>query len=192
MLRYHTRPGIKDDTDGRHSHGVALLCSILAGDDGTQHTRVSATLLMAALTHDLAEQKSGDISAPAKRTIPGLREQFQLMESATLDQYGLDYEQYLTDEESITLKLADSFDGMMYCCRELALGNRNVLLVWRRFCTYVETLTAKGDVPLELALRASQVYDAILEIYHETLSVSGPEFDVFAAGPSLTTKGGTY
>lgn len=177
VVRYHARPGIKPDTDAHHSHGVAVLCSLLAPPDEEGRTTASAMLLMAALTHDLGEQAASDMSAPAKRAL-GISEQLHDFEAGILTQYGFYYAQYLDATERAVLKLADCFDGMLYCCRELALGNRSVLLIWRRWCTYVEALAV--DVPLDVALRASLMYEAIKDIYREVTSVSGPEFDVFS------------
>lgn len=178
--RYHTRIGIKPDSDGRHMHGVMVLASMLAGESVvTGHTLASASLLMAAATHDMAEQFCGDVSAPAKRAL-NLRDMLFKIENDKLKQYGFSYEEFLTDEESQILALADCFDGMLYCCRELALGNRNVMLVWRRFCSYIETLTeTPGGLSLHLSIRASLIYEALKEIYHETTSPQGPSFDVF-------------
>ncbi len=175
--RFHSRPGIKPNTDAHHSHGVALLCALLSPPDEQGRSTVSASLLMAALTHDLAEQVSSDVSAPAKRLL-GVRQQLHDLEQGELRKYGLDYEQYLTPEEAVILSLADCFDGLLYCCRELALGNRNVLLVWRKFCSYVDILT--GDVSLATALRANQMYESIKLIYQEVRNEAGPSFDVFA------------
>ena len=73
VLRYHTRPGIRTDTDAHHMHGVAVLCSLLAGTDAQGRSGASASLLLAALTHDLAEQAASDMSAPSKRAL-GLRD----------------------------------------------------------------------------------------------------------------------
>ncbi len=181
VVRYHTRPGIKPDTDAHHSHGVAMLCSILAGDDEfTGRTQASANLLMAALTHDLAEQYAGDVSAPAKRKL-GLGPALNDLEQSVLAKYELSYEDLLTEEEGVILKLADCFDGMLYCCRELALGNKNVLLIWRRYNEYVLKIAASGtELDIELGLRASNMLEAIKEIYHEITSPTGPEFNVFA------------
>lgn len=181
VVRYHTRPGIKPDTDARHSHGVAMLCSILAGSgpEDKRHTLASSTLLMAALTHDLAEQKTGDMSAPAKRAL-GMGEALGAFELEELRKYNLEYERFLDEEERTILKLADCFDGMMYCCREAALGNRNVRLIWTRYCEYVVTLTSAEPAPLDLVLRASNMFESIKEIYKEVTSTSGPDFDVFS------------
>lgn len=174
--RFHSRPGIKPNTDAQHSHGVALLCSLLVPTDEQGRPTVSAALLLAALTHDLAEQLASDVSAPAKRLL-GIRQQLHDLEQSELCKYGLDYEKYLTAEEAVILSLADCFDGLLYCCRELALGNRNVLLIWRKFCSYVDVLT--GDVSLDTALLANQMYESIKLIYQEVRNEAGPSFDVF-------------
>lgn len=178
VVRYHTRPGIKPDTDAHHSHGVAMLCSILAGADEQGRTQASTMLLMAALTHDLGEQYASDVSAPAKRVL-GLGEHLQKVEDAQLERYNFFYSPWLTEEEKMILKLADCFDGMLYCCRELALGNKNVMLVWRRYNTYTAQLECTSDL-FELGLRASCMLEAIKEIYQEVTSVHGPDFDIFA------------
>ena len=157
-----------------------MLCSLLAGkSETTGRTQASIDLIMAALTHDLAEQLASDVSAPAKRLL-GIREQLHDLESDELADYDLNYEQHLTADEAVILKLADCFDGMLYCCRELALGNRNVMLIWRRFAEYATTITAGPSLPIEVSLRASVMFESIKEIYHETISTAGPSFDVFA------------
>lgn len=177
VVRYHTRLGLRLDTNASHSFGVAMLCSLLVPQTEEGRTTASASLLMAALTHDLAEQAASDMSAPSKRAL-GIRELLSNYEQTFLNRYNLEYTKYLTEEELVVLALADQLDGLLFCCRELALGNRNALLVWRRQCTYIETITAV-DCPIDVALRASQIYEAIKEIYHEVLSVEGPNFDVF-------------
>lgn len=177
VVRYHTRPGIKPDTNAHHSHGVAMLCSILAGYEFGQ-TKASVALLMAALTHDLAEQKFCDVSAPAKRLL-GIGEILGREERGLLESYGLDYEGALTDGERVVLHLADCFDGMLACCREIALGNRNAMLIWRRYCEYILQVTTADALSIDVSLRASNMFEAIKEIYSETRSNEGPNFDVF-------------
>lgn len=179
VVRYHSRPGIKPDTDAHHSHGVAMLCAILSGESDTGHTKASPTLLMAALSHDLAEQTASDVSTPTKNLLD-IRDQLHDLEAGVLRQYDLDYERWLTAEEEIILKLADTLDGAMYSLSEIALGNRNMLLVWRRWCEYIETISTKVDIDHDVRLRAAKVYQAMQEIFDETISTQGPQFDCFA------------
>lgn len=158
-----------------------MICSILSGEDATGRTKASSTLLMAGLTHDLAEQKASDVSAPAKRLFgQDFRDKLHEVEQLSLREYGLDYEQYLTEEEKVILQFADCFDGLLYCCREIALGNKNAMLIWRRFCRYIETIGSVQQVNIELSLRTSNVYEAIKAIHQEITSVGGPNFDLFS------------
>ena len=176
--RYHTRPGIKPQTNGHHQHEVAMLASLLVPSDSDGRSIIRAELLLACLTHDGAEQASSDISTPSKMAL-GIQQELHDFEQDKLRKYGMDYEQYLTDTEYVVLQLADKLSLLLYCCRELALGNRGVLLIWRRSCTAIESLPGSAALPLEIALRASNVYEAIKEIYHEVRSENGPDFDVF-------------
>src|ERR1035437_1123263 len=48
--RFHTRPGIKPNTDAHHSHGVAMLCYIMW--EGYGGDAIRTELLMAALSGD--------------------------------------------------------------------------------------------------------------------------------------------
>lgn len=186
VTRYHTRPGIKPDTDAHHSHGVAMFCYLLCGGISDVQQReidlvaylvpmpcVSSTLLMAALCHDIGEQVASDVSAPSKRLL-GIQEQLHELETQQLKLHWLDYEQYLSSDEKRTLKLADNFDGLMYCIREISLGNKNMLLVWRRWSQYL------FDMGLRVGIE-QDIFNAIQEIYMEATNVAGPQYDCFAS-----------
>ena len=109
--RFHTRPGIKPNTDAHHSHGVAMLCYIMW--EGYGGDAIRTELLMAALTHDLAEQVASDISAPSKLAL-GISDQLHDFEQAILAKYNLDFYHLLDDQEQVVLGWADAFDGMQY------------------------------------------------------------------------------
>lgn len=181
VVRNHTRMGIKQNTDAHHSHGVAMLCSILAGESPvTGHTEASSTLLMAACSHDLAEQVASDVSTPAK-SLMGIGMLVADVERGYLARYGVEYESLLTTEEALILSLADQFDYMLYLCRELSLGNRNVLLPWHKKIAYLENHYFKeADTSAELTTRSYAMYRSIIEIFKETQSENGPSFDVYA------------
>lgn len=174
--RYHTRPGIKPDTDGHHSHGVAMLCSLLTAPDADGRRLPSASLLMESLCHDLGEQKASDMNAMTRAALR-IDEELAAYEADTRAEYGLDYSDLLTADERLTLKLADVFDRALYCCRELALGNKGALLIWRNTCRSLESIMA--GAPIEITLRASLIYEAVKEIHAEVQSPGGPSFDVF-------------
>lgn len=180
VVRYHTRPGIKPDTDAHHMHGVAMLCAIIAGETDQGLTRASSMLLMAALTHDLAEQVASDVASPSKTAL-GIRKQLHAFETSYLKRYDFAYEAALTSSERDILNIADVFDGMLSTCRELALGNKNYQLVWRRWIFLVEGFMDEGfmDDPA-FNKTVLSVYNAICEIKKE-IDHGGPDFDCFAA-----------
>lgn len=167
VLRYHARPGIRPDTDAQHSHGVAMLCYLIW--TYTHSKPISPNLLMAALTHDLGEQVASDVSAPSKRLL-GIRDQLQALEDSQLSRHGLEFTSRLTEEEHQILKMSDYFDGMLYCTREIAIGNKNVFLIYRRYSSYIETL------PLNPICKT--IFNAIKNIFEEN-SVE-PKYDCFA------------
>jgi 5'-deoxynucleotidase YfbR-like HD superfamily hydrolase len=172
VVRFHTRPSLRPNSDAHHSHGVAMLCHILSGgNDPTGKPRASATLLIAALSHDLGEQVASDISAPSKRIL-GLVDKLGTFEQGQLAAFGLAYEHLLTEEERSILKWADMFDGMLHCCQEVALGNKMMMLPFKRWTGYADLLKPTFS-PYALT-----VCLAIQELYEEY--INEPKFDCFS------------
>lgn len=150
--RYHTWPVLREQTVAEHSFHVAMLVLLLGGPN--------FQLLAAALTHDLAEWKMGDLPAPAKRNMPDVivgsfdnvnktmsfRDHWGAMEAELLSSFGLDYESELTAEEARILKLADAAEGCLHCCREAAMGNRLMAPVFANFREYYADLITDDDV----------------------------------------------
>jgi 5'-deoxynucleotidase YfbR-like HD superfamily hydrolase len=163
--RFHARPGITRHTDAAHSWGVALLIGFLS------EPMPRAELLLAALTHDLAEHYTGDTPAPAKWAL-GTNEVCAALEHKILHLYGLNFEVALTTEELRLLKIADTMDGLLHCCREIALGNRTVVLVYNK---WLGSLNQHN-----LTAHERKVAVAIMEIWNESKSEEGPRFDVYA------------
>lgn len=171
--RFHSRPMLQRVTDGHHSHGVAMLCYVLT--EGAP----SAELLMAALVHDLAEQAASDVSAPAKRAM-GIREQLGQFESAVLGRFALRFDTQLTPAEKRILSIADQFEGMLSCCRERALGNKFVDLMFSKWVRWTseENLTEWER----------EVAEAILALWQKAAG-GGPDFDVFENIPAAREVG---
>lgn len=135
--RFHTVRTITTNTVAEHSHGVAMLVYLLLGE------KTSVGVLMAALTHDLAEHKTGDVPAPAKRTL-GIRESLGEVEDALLDSVYLGFA--LTPCEQMALKFADAADGTMFCIRERRLGNIGITVAYNNFYGYLLELNRKAKV----------------------------------------------
>lgn len=161
--RFHTVPTITVNSVGEHSFGVAMFCYVLAqGSD----MEVSTDLLMAALTHDMAEHLVGDVPAPTKRMNPDLGKLFNEMEDGLLNEMGLGFAHHLGETESIILKLADCMDGMLFCIRERRMGNTNVVTSFNNFNSYIVGLIPK--------IRGSEAIHAqILRLWHNCHTYPG-------------------
>lgn len=130
--RYHTLETLKEQNIAEHSFGVAWLCEILTQGNARKE------LIMAALSHDLAEHIVGDIPSPTKREMD-LSAKFQAYELNKLQSVDLAiYTESLLDGEKQVLQLADMIDGMMFCIKERRLGNQNLGMVFIRFHAYAE------------------------------------------------------
>jgi len=159
VVRFHQHIGHRMDTDARHSHGVAMMTLFLS--EGIP----SSNLLLAALSHDLAEQCVGDVPFPTKRSLPGLREHLDGVERDWLRRYDLDFP--LTEDERHILSLADSLDGMLYCASEAALGNRTLHVVYVKWLAVVE---GAGRTAVQ-----TEAINAVIDIYKE--SYNGKTYD---------------
>lgn len=161
VKRYHTWPMLREDKVGTHSFRVAMLVFLLAGQ---KEPGIRVPLLMAALCHDLAEQKYGDIPAPAKREMPDyggatFRTTFGNMEEALLADVALDWQFQLTDEERRILKLADAADGALTCIRERAMGNKLIRTVYHNFRRYVGEVAGVDEAECRLVEHIDDMWE---------------------------------
>lgn len=95
----------------------------------TQDAERRNRVLTAALTHDLAEARYGDLPAPAKRELgKEWSRQFSSVEHTALQSYGLVVD--LPPRDVRGLKLADYIDGCLFCIEERRMGNRAVVPIF--------------------------------------------------------------
>lgn len=132
--RFHTKTTIKENTIAQHSFGVAWFCAMLS------ETQPRTELLLAAMSHDMAEFDIGDVPAPTKRRIPVMGELLHALESQVLEDSGFNYPATLTEEEKRILKLADCMDGMAFCIQEVRLGNRDIIPALNNFMDYIREM----------------------------------------------------
>lgn len=135
--RYHTVDTLRTQDIAAHSFGVAWLCELLT------QGKASKNLIMAALAHDLAEYLVGDVPSPTKRAL-GLSELLHEHEYEHLKRADLTYEEKLSSVEVKILKLADCMEGMLFCVRERAQGNKSIFIVYERFMSYIEDMLQNG------------------------------------------------
>ena len=141
--RFHTADTLMPQTVAEHTFGVAMFCQLI--DPGCRKE-----VILAALTHDLAEHQIGDVSSPTKRAYPELKAFMDRAENDWLNMFGLNYPEKLTEEEKRTLKYADIMDGMAFCIRERGFGNRSIQEVWDNFSGYLLKMNPQEQRVLDL------------------------------------------
>ena len=132
--RFHTVDTLRAQTIAQHSFGVAWLCVLLS------ESPASSDLILAALSHDLAEHKVGDVPSPTKRALRETGDALEIHEEGFLRDVNLFY--FLTEKEKTILKMADILDGMLFCLRERQLGNSlpHIKEVYSNYLRYAQEL----------------------------------------------------
>lgn len=131
--RFHTESVLQEQDIAAHSFGVAWCCEIITGG------KASKNLIMAALAHDLAEHKVGDMPSPAKRKYD-IGNRLSVVEEGLLLEQRLAYYNDLTQEEEKVLKFADLLDGLLYCYKEKMLGNNFIDEAYQNFYSYLHQM----------------------------------------------------
>lgn len=132
VRRYHTTPMLEYQRIDAHSYGVAQIARFLSQDLPPER---QLAIIKEALDHDLAEHRTGDMPAPAKREM-NIREQFAEHEARHMLLAGWEF-QALSDEERRIVKIADCADGALHCIHERAMGNQHVRTPFYNFWTYL-------------------------------------------------------
>jgi 5'-deoxynucleotidase YfbR-like HD superfamily hydrolase len=133
-----------------HAARVALFCYLI-------EPTCTAQLIIQALCHDIPEYEIGDIPSPTKRLMDPIR--IQQMEREILAPLKLDTNfAGLSERENYILKLADVFDGLLFCTQEQMLGNRYLHYTVRvRYNAYAIALIAEKQFPSDLVETAKLI-----------------------------------
>mgnify|MGYP003112275989 FL=1 len=121
VKRYHTMKTIGEQTVANHSWGVAVILNWLKPD-------ISKAALLKALSHDVAEKRTGDMPAPTKWNNEDLAYELRRVEKEIEEELGVDYD--LDAEEQEYFKQSDLFELLLYCVNQRSLGNTNVNVVF--------------------------------------------------------------
>jgi 5'-deoxynucleotidase YfbR-like HD superfamily hydrolase len=148
--RFHTFPAHIGDTVGEHSYLTACLTYLMGGE------AIKGRVIMAALTHDMAEHIMGDIPAPTKRAFSDIAD-FGVHEESLLDDNGWGFP--LSKPEKRLVKLADIYASILTCVKEAATGNKFLTPVMLKFIDYALELN-----PTHIE---REVLDRIMELYAE-------------------------
>jgi len=160
VQRFHTVPMLHGVTLAQHQFGVAWFCYLLTKGS------CSVDLLMAALSHDMAEQVWSDVSAPAKRALE-IGDLLDKNENKTLAENNMLFT--LTLGQKFVLKLADCMEGMLSCIHERRLGNRYAEAPYERFHSYVAELVRNVSSYDSLHQRCNELVAALDVLWKETL-----------------------
>jgi len=128
VTRFHTMRVLHSQTVAEHAWGVATILLWLHAPGVP-----SATLLRAALLHDMAEVQTGDVPATAKWDSSKLVAALDEAERAFHLEHGTAHiDGELTVDEIRLLKFADTAELITYTLAEAHLGNRKMIEVARR------------------------------------------------------------
>ena len=152
--RLHAVPHVNNYNVGFHSWGVAVIITLL-------HPNPSANLLKAALLHDVGERYVGDVPSSIKwmgETAAEARRLHQQVEDDVLRLFHVfEICKPLDNEEQLWLKGADMLEFLIWCRRQMAMGNTNVVHVCRNAFNALEQAWKANALPEE-------IYDAALYI----------------------------
>lgn len=150
IKRYHSTD-VEAQTIGHHSWGVAMIVAMIY-PKAEGYAGMSSRLILAALTHDLAEIETGDIPATAKWASPRLCEELSEMEG----KFGRTHElpEPMSYKEDAILKWADTFELCLYAQYQINKGNEYAVEILNNG---LEHLRKKGFPTTE----ARELYDQV-------------------------------
>lgn len=154
VKRYHNEL-IAPQSVGEHSFGVAWFVMLLTQGAPT------VDLLYAAISHDAAEAVVGDVPAPTKRAVPGLKTALDKYEDEITNAFGL-WPVNLDEHDHRILKFADIYEGMLYCCTQRSMGNKNADSIFANFRDYAAQMEPSG-IALEIFHTLVEVYNDVSE-----------------------------
>lgn len=128
VKRYHTIDTIKTETVAEHSFIVAALVIFLGG---------TPTDVAESLFHDMAEQVTGDLPSTLKAS------GFNTSELSNVEEAIMDFHDLpkVTANSKRVIKIADILSGLLFCNRELSMGNKNLSVVKDNYTSYLAALS---------------------------------------------------
>lgn len=137
LKRFHARDTLNVQNIADHSFGVAWLVHLMYGD-----ASMPAKVLLSALGHDLGEQIAGDVPGDTKAKVPELAALMNKLEDDAL--LTMDLQFNLSKEEARIVKLADIFEGMMFCIRERKMGSKMTDEVYETYKGFADRFKPVG------------------------------------------------
>ncbi len=183
IFRFNNTPRIASENVAEHSYYVAFL-SMLIGDylESTGVEVDKLRLIQMALLHDIEEAVSGDILAPMKRgRLKEVLDEENIRNMVLLTAGLVNGEKYssmwreVVDEETLEariIKLVDRMSCIIYCIREIHLGNKyfrailecetkNILKYASKIPNAIRFMTEVVNYTLSYLSGDKEIYDAI-------------------------------
>jgi len=162
IRRFHTLPMLFPDAVGVHTGGVMYIVNFLMKGLFSDTNRLS--MLLAAMQHDLAEFKTGDIPSPTKNALGGDR--VRAMEEnylLSMDAHSL-FEVEGDESEGLRgiLTFADAADGLIRAAAECRLRNTDFEEAYenyRLYCVERKRAMVSGLISNELGRRAQYIIE---------------------------------
>lgn len=183
ISRFNNTPRIASENVAEHSYYVAFLAMLMGDYLAKKGVRLDKlTLLQMALIHDIEEAVSGDILAPIKQGLFRKELEKENIKNVLLLMTGLDsgkdYSNLWQEAaggktlEARVVKLVDKMSCIIYCIREIHLGNKyfsaileceatNILEYSKRIPFATEFITEAVNYTLSYLSGDEEIYDAI-------------------------------
>jgi len=142
VRRYHTDVHMPSQSVAEHSWNMAMMCRILWPAD--------LFVMMACLTHDIAEYWTGDVPSPAKWRWPELRDQLAMAEAEIIEEHGA--RMPLDDLQKTRLRFLDLLELAWYSAECYAEGNRYARVIYQKVIAAVKDLCPDEALGLVMAL----------------------------------------
>lgn len=139
--RYHTVDMQRQQNVAEHSCFVAIIIGMLYFD--INESEEIKNLMIWALFHDMAEGGVGDVASPVKRAAPMLKALLDRAENDEFNKVGI-IQPKLSDRAYRMFKMADNFEGLLFCANEIRRGNSLAKEAYNNYKSYILKLNPEG------------------------------------------------
>lgn len=154
VMRYHNTMIDRKQTLDQHSWEVAIILDYI-------YPEASKELLIYALVHDAPELYSGDVPAPAKRDVPGLKDLMDMVEKNYAKNALKLAENGFSEKDLLAVKYADILSGIWFTFNRMKAGDTKAEPIYETFIVYMLDLPLLNDLPkFVLKLITGRDYDS--------------------------------
>jgi len=158
--RFHTRPLIHKQNNAEHQYGVVSIAALLDPD-------IDKNSLLHMLWHDIHEGQTGDIPYYSKLRWPGLKQTLNQAEAELNQQFDV-LPKMASKIDSITLKIAEYFDVLIFTCKETYLGNKEFKVTIRECVELIEKLSHQyPEYNTDIEFRVKTLLSLVMREYAE-------------------------